>query len=110
MGKYSVGTCGRLMFSRAQSVDPDVLMIDDELSTGEAHFKPKSSQRIQELPDRAGAMVIVSHSMATLKDLSTRLLWMHKGEVVAIDEPDKIIEAYSKFLKVGDINAIMEDF
>jgi ABC-type polysaccharide/polyol phosphate transport system ATPase subunit len=91
-------------------MNPDILLIDEALSTGDAHFKEKSSQRIKELRDGAGAMVIVSHSMATLKELSTRLLWMHKGEVVATDEPEKIIEAYSKFLKVGNINAIMEDF
>jgi ABC-type polysaccharide/polyol phosphate transport system ATPase subunit len=110
MRTYSSGMYSRLGFSVATNMNPDILLIDEALSTGDAHFKQKSSQRIKELRDSAGAMVIVSHSMATLKDLSTRLLWMHKGEVVAIDEPDKIIEAYSKFLKVGDINAIMEDF
>ena len=110
MRTYSSGMYSRLGFAVATNMNPDILLIDEALSTGDAHFKEKSSQRIKDLRDSAGAMVIVSHSMATLKELSSRLLWMHKGEVIATGEPDKIIQAYSQFLKVGNINAVMEDF
>lgn len=110
MRTYSSGMYSRLGFAVATNMNPDILLIDEALSTGDAHFKEKSSQRIKDLKDSAGAMVIVSHSMATLTELSTRLLWMHKGEVIATGEPQQIIDAYTKFLKVGNINAVMEDF
>ena len=110
MRTYSSGMYSRLGFAVATNMNPDILLIDEALSTGDAHFKEKSSQRIKDLKDSAGAMVIVSHSMATLTELSSRLLWMHKGEVIATGEPKQIIDAYTKFLKVGNINAVMEDF
>jgi teichoic acid transport system ATP-binding protein len=92
---YSSGMKARLGFSIATSVDPEILIIDEALSTGDYHFYQKAAQRIQEVISSAKAVVIVTHNMNFVKEVCTRALVMHKGEMVYSGLPEKAVSFYT---------------
>jgi len=110
MRTYSSGMFARLAFSVAATVRPDILIIDEALSTGDAKFKEKSLNRIKELRSDDRALILVSHAMATLRDVCNDVVWIHKGKVIQRGEPNVVIDAYQEFLKVGKSAVIDEDF
>ena len=110
MRTYSSGMYGRLGFAVATTINPEILLIDEALSTGDAAFKEKSAQRINELCSQAKTLVIVSHGLGTIEELCTDAVWMHLGQVAKTGKPHEIIEAYTEFLHVGIPPTSMEDF
>ena len=110
MRTYSSGMYGRLAFAVATSMNPDILIIDEALSTGDAAFKEKSGKRIQELCEEVRTLLIVSHALGTIEQLCNDAIWLHKGQLILRDKPPVVIEAYKQFLKVGDVATVMEDF
>ncbi|MDP9183500.1 MAG: ABC transporter ATP-binding protein [Actinomycetota bacterium] len=110
MRTYSSGMFGRLAFAVAVHMDPDILLIDEALSAGDAHFKEKAAAKMQELAAKARTMLIVSHGLSTIRDMCSEAVWMHKGELMLREEPQKVIDAYTKFMKVGETAQTMEDF
>jgi ABC-type polysaccharide/polyol phosphate transport system ATPase subunit len=109
MRTYSSGMYARLAFSVAATVRPDILIVDEALSTGDAKFKEKSLNRIKELRSDDRALILVSHAMATLEDVCNDVAWLHKGKLVQRGEPKTVIDAYREFLQVGKSAAIDED-
>jgi ABC-type polysaccharide/polyol phosphate transport system ATPase subunit len=109
MRTYSSGMYARLAFSVAATVRPDILIVDEALSTGDAKFKEKSLNRIKELRSDDRALILVSHAMATLEDVCNDVAWLHKGKLVQRGEPKSVINAYREFLQVGKSAAIDED-
>ena len=110
MRTYSSGMYSRLAFAVAVHMDPDILIIDEALSAGDAHFKQKASDKMQELVAKARTMLVVSHALGTIKELCDETIWLHKGKLVGRGTPDEMIEAYTKFLKVGEDAFTLEDF
>ena len=106
---YSSGMYGRLSFSVAVSMTPDILLLDEALSAGDAAFKEKSFERMRELSEEARTILIVSHALATVTDLCDTALWMHKGSMVAKGKPAQIVDDYLKFLNVGSLPSNLED-
>jgi ABC-type polysaccharide/polyol phosphate transport system ATPase subunit len=106
---YSSGMYGRVAFSVAVSMTPDILLLDEALSAGDAAFKEKSFLRMRQLVDEARTIVIVSHALATVTDLCTHAIWMHKGALLAAGKPEEIVEQYLKFLNVGTLPSNYED-
>ncbi|WP_116947239.1 ABC transporter ATP-binding protein [Jiangella endophytica] len=109
MRTYSSGMFQRLAFSVAVHMDPDILLIDEALSAGDAKFKQKAAAKMKDLVTNARTMFLVSHAMGSVKDLCNDALWMHKGKLMMHGEPDEVIAAYSKFLKVGEDAFSLED-
>jgi ABC-type polysaccharide/polyol phosphate transport system ATPase subunit len=109
MRTYSSGMYGRLAFSVAVNMDPDILLVDEALSVGDARFKRKSLDRMRELCDRAGTILIVSHALGKIRELCSDVLWMHKGRVAMRGQADAVVDAYSEFLDVGDTDVALED-
>ena len=109
MRTYSSGMYGRLAFSVAVNMDPDILLIDEALSVGDARFRKKSFNKMRELCDQARTIVLVSHALGSIEQLCDTAVWMHKGEMRMQDEPEKVIHAYTKFLDVGEDALTMED-
>ncbi|MEI6120475.1 MAG: ABC transporter ATP-binding protein [Actinomycetes bacterium] len=107
---YSSGMYGRVAFAVAVAMTPDILLLDEALSAGDAAFKEKSFLRMRELVKEARTIVIVSHALQTVKDLCTHAIWMHKGEILAVGEPGAITEKYLEFLNVGTLPSNDEDF
>lgn len=109
MRTYSSGMYSRLAFSVAVHLNPDILLIDEALSTGDAKFKQKAARKMREVAEHAGTMFLVSHSMRSVKKLCSECIWLHKGQVRMHGEPDEVITAYSKFLEVGEDAFTLED-
>lgn len=110
MRTYSAGMFSRLGFSVATTINPEILLIDEALSAGDASFKEKSYQRIQSLATQAKTLIVVSHALGTIQELCTDVVWLNHGELVARGEPNRITQAYTDFLHVGDISVVLEDF
>ena len=97
MKAYSSGMYGRLAFGVSTHLDPDVLLIDEALSTGDAHFRRKSYDKMQELVSQARTIVIVSHGIGAIREMCDSCIWMHKGEIVRSGDPDEITAEYLEF-------------
>ena len=102
MRTYSSGMYGRLAFAVAMSMEPDILIIDEALSVGDARFRRKSFDRIRRLCQEDRTVLLVSHALATIEKLCDDCIWMHKGRLRMWDEPSAVVEAYTEFLGVRD--------
>ena len=101
MRRYSSGMYGRLAFSVAVNMEPDILLVDEALSVGDARFKRKSFDKMRELCEQARTIFIVSHALKSMRELTDEVIWIHQGRVKMRDEPDVVIEAYQEFLGVA---------
>ena len=109
MRTYSSGMYGRLAFSVAVNMDPDILLIDEAMSVGDARFRRKSADKMRELCGEDRTVVLVSHALGTIQDLSDQAIWMDKGVMRMWDEPEAVIDAYTEFLEVGQDAVTLED-
>ena len=98
MRTYSSGMFARLAFSVAAVVEPDILIIDEALSTGDAKFKEKSLNRIKELRTSDRALILVSHALATIEDICNEVIWLNKGKLMMRGKPSEVIAAYREFV------------
>lgn len=94
MQTYSSGMSARLRFAIASAGRPDILAIDEALSTGDAEFREKSARRIDEIRANAGTVFLVSHSRTTVRDTCDRALWLEHGVVVADGNARDVVKAY----------------
>ena len=109
MRTYSSGMYGRLAFSVAVHMDPDILLIDEALSVGDARFKRKSFEKMRELCAEARPIVLVPHALGSVRELCNQAIWLNKGRLAMCDEPGKVVEAYTRFLDVGESEEVLED-
>jgi ABC-type polysaccharide/polyol phosphate transport system ATPase subunit len=91
---YSTGMVARLGFAVGTCVPPEILLVDEVLSVGDALFQQKCLDRMNAYQANGTTIVIVSHSMATLQTFCERAMWLNQGQVEAIGEVDDVIEAY----------------
>lgn len=87
---YSSGMIMRLAFSIATVVRPEILIVDEILSVGDAHFKKKSEERMRELMAGGTTVLMVSHALPQIKNLCSRVIWLEKGKIV-MDGATKIV-------------------
>jgi len=109
MRTYSSGMSARVEFSVAVHMKPDILMIDEALSTGDAHFREKANNKMAELRDSARAMFLVSHGLGSIKEMCNEAIWLDKGKLMMQGEPDRVVKAYLKYVKVKKRESAMED-
>jgi teichoic acid transport system ATP-binding protein len=109
MRTYSSGMFARLAFSVAAVVEPDILIIDEALSTGDAKFKEKSLNRIKELRSADRALILVSHALATIEDICNEVIWLNKGKLMMRGEPAEVINAYREFVNARKSASSDED-
>jgi ABC-type polysaccharide/polyol phosphate transport system ATPase subunit len=91
---FSSGMIARLAFATATDEVPDVLLVDEILSVGDAEFSIKSKLRMSKIMNSGSTMVIVSHDLQTISELADRVIWLDSGIVRMIGEPTKVISAY----------------
>jgi ABC-type polysaccharide/polyol phosphate transport system ATPase subunit len=91
---YSSGMLARLGFSVATDTDPDVLIVDEVLSVGDAAFQQKSAERMQKMIEDGASVVLVSHSLGTVLEIADRVMWMDKGIVKMEGDPAEVVAAY----------------
>lgn len=93
--RYSSGMYVRLAFAVAAHLDPEVLVVDEVLAVGDAHFQKKCLGKMHDVASNEGRTVIfVSHNMASIKTLCTRVVCLAGGRLVADGEPDAVIHQY----------------
>ena len=109
MRTYSSGMFARLAFSVAAVVEPDILIIDEALSTGDAKFKEKSLNRIKELRSADRALILVSHALATIEDICNEVIWLNKGKLMMRGNPTEVITAYREFVNARKSASSDED-
>ncbi len=102
MRTYSSGMSARVAFSVAVHMKPDILMIDEALSTGDASFREKAQAKMAELRDSARAMFLVSHGLGSIKEMCTEVIWLDHGTLMMRGEPEEVVDAYMNFLRVKD--------
>jgi ABC-2 type transport system ATP-binding protein len=93
---YSSGMRARLGFAIATSVDPDILLLDEVLATGDQAFREKSKARVLELARSAKAIVLVTHDMHWVTEFCNRAMLIEKGHVVAEGEPEEIVRVHQE--------------
>ena len=109
MQTYSSGMSARVGFSVAVHMKPDILMIDEALSTGDAHFREKATAKMAELRESARAMFVVSHGLDSIKEMCNEAMWLDRGKLMMRGEPADVVDAYLKFVKVKKSASNLED-
>lgn len=100
MSTYSSGMGARLSFAISTAVEPDILLVDEALSTGDAAFAAKAKKRINGVIERAGNLFLVSHSIGTIEDLCERSIWIYKGEIIADGKTEEICPHYHEWARL----------
>lgn len=93
---YSSGMYMRLAFSIAVNVQADILLIDEILAVGDAHFQDKCLNKMKELKKEGKTMVFVSHSIGQVKSFCDRAVWLYNGTKRMDGATDEVIDAYLK--------------
>lgn len=91
---YSSGMVARLAFSVATVVKPDILIVDEVLSVGDADFQAKSKARMLELMSGGTTVLFVSHSLEQIREMCNRVLWIEQGKMKMIGETKTVCEMY----------------
>jgi ABC-type polysaccharide/polyol phosphate transport system ATPase subunit len=91
---YSSGMHGRLAFSIGAIIDPEILLMDEIFAAGDAHFVQKATARLMELFDNSQIVLLVSHDLIQIKELCSRVMVLHKGEIVNEGDPKEMVDYY----------------
>jgi ABC-2 type transport system ATP-binding protein/lipopolysaccharide transport system ATP-binding protein len=91
---YSSGMIARLAFSIATVVQPEILIVDEVLSVGDADFRQKSLNRMMELMSGGTTVLYVSHDLKSIREMCTRVVWLDHGEVKMFGDTQAVCDAY----------------
>lgn len=96
---YSSGMRSRLGFAISVHVDPEILIVDEALSVGDAAFSEKCLARMQEFRDSGKTIFFVTHAPWQMLHFCDRVMWLHKGRVVGFDKADRMVPSYVEFTR-----------
>jgi ABC-type polysaccharide/polyol phosphate transport system ATPase subunit len=91
---YSSGMLARLGFSVATDIEPDVLIVDEVLSVGDAAFQNRSYDRMKRMIGEGASVVLVSHNLETVREIADRAIWLDHGLIEFEGPPDEVVAAY----------------
>ena len=96
---YSSGMQSKLGFAITAILKTDIILVDEVLSVGDAHFKKKSFAKMQELiSEKARTVVIVSHNSSTIRSTCERVIWLHDGDIKMMGETSLVMDLYDDFM------------
>jgi ABC-type polysaccharide/polyol phosphate transport system ATPase subunit len=98
---YSAGMMIRLAFSISTCIPPDILIMDEWLTAGDAQFLAKAQRRTEEFVRRSSILVLASHSLELVEEWCNRGLLLHQGRVVTIGPIKEVVAAYRKLIDVA---------
>ncbi len=91
---YSSGMVVRLAFAVAINVDPEILLVDEALAVGDVYFRQRCMRKVHELRSKKVTILFVSHSMADIKAVGDRVMWLETGRLVEIGAPEAVVSKY----------------
>ena len=91
---YSSGMVVRLAFAVAINVDPEILLVDEALAVGDIYFRQRCMRKVHELRSHGVTILFVSHATADVKAVGDRVMWLDKGKLIEVGEPDRVISKY----------------
>ena len=98
--QLSSGMKSRLAFAIASLVQPDILILDEVLSVGDGAFRKKSEGKMREIIEGGATTILVSHSLPQIREMCTKVLWLHKGKQVEFgDDVQGICDRYQEMLE-----------
>ena len=96
---YSSGMYSKLAFSITAILETDIMLIDEVLSVGDQRFKKKSLRKMKSLiADEDRTVVIVSHSIGTLRRLCEKVMWMEDGKIMMFGDADEVLDKYEAYM------------
>ncbi|MBR4117149.1 MAG: ABC transporter ATP-binding protein [Clostridia bacterium] len=96
---YSSGMYSRLAFAITATLDTEILLIDEVFSVGDARFKKKSNKKMKSLiMDKDRTVIMISHSLDTLRSLCNRVIWLDQGKIKMIGEPNEVLDKYNEYM------------
>ena len=97
--QLSSGMKSRLAFAIASLVQPDILILDEVLSVGDGAFRKKSEEKMREIIGSGATTILVSHSIAQVREMCSKILWLHKGRQITFsDDVTGTCDVYEEFL------------
>jgi lipopolysaccharide transport system ATP-binding protein len=99
---YSTGMGSRLSFGIATATEPDILIVDEVLGTGDGYFAWKATKRMEEFCAKGRAMILVSHSMAAIQSMCDRAIWMQNGSIRQDGPITEVLSAYELDFRKAD--------
>jgi lipopolysaccharide transport system ATP-binding protein len=97
---YSAGMQARLTFATATTINPEILIVDEILGTGDGYFIHKSSERVQKLIMNGATVLVVSHSSDQILKLCEKAIWIDRGRIVEQGPALEVVKAYEQFLRM----------
>ncbi len=96
---YSTGMVARLGFAVATAVRPEILLVDEVLSVGDAAFQQKCLDRMYSFQEQGTTVILVSHSMSTIDAFCSRAMWLDRGEMRAFGSTHEVIRRYMEYME-----------
>jgi len=107
---YSTGMKSRLAFAMISHIEPEILLVDEALSVGDASFSAKATQRIREICAKGKIVILVSHGMGAIRDICNRCIWLDDGRIVMDGDPQMVTDAYLNAVREADEAKLLEKF
>ncbi|MBZ5578547.1 MAG: ABC transporter ATP-binding protein [Acidobacteriia bacterium] len=99
---YSSGMVVRLAFAIAVHVDPEILLVDEALAVGDLGFRQRCMRKVHELRARGVTILFVSHSLADVKAVGDRVLWLDHGRMAGLGSPEQVVGDYLAAMTAKD--------
>jgi ABC-type polysaccharide/polyol phosphate transport system ATPase subunit len=93
---YSAGMRVRLAFAISTSIEPEILLMDEVMGVGDAHFIDKATQRLNNVVNKASILVLASHSDKLIREMCNKAVWLEHGKVVLMGSVDDVLAAYAE--------------
>lgn len=104
MHSYSAGMRMRLASSIAVFLDPEILLIDEALTGGDAAFQQHIAERTAQLTGEGRTIVLVTHGLSSVRAMATQALWLHQGHVAELGDPDEVVSKYMRYCRLESID------
>jgi ABC-type polysaccharide/polyol phosphate transport system ATPase subunit len=104
MRSYSAGMRMRLASSIAVFLDPEILLIDEALTGGDAAFQQHIAEKTADLTGEGRTIVLVTHGLSSVRTLATDALWLHQGRVAELGDPDEVVSKYMRYCRLESMD------
>ena len=92
---YSAGMRVRLAFAISTSIEPEILLMDEVMGVGDAHFIDKATQRLNNVVNKASILILASHSNDLIREMCNKAAWLEHGKVLLTGSVDDVLAAYA---------------